>query len=65
MTDVLFDHLLALDEVKFRRRVVPGDQLIYEVWMRSMKRRTASFEAKAFVGDQVAAEVQIRFILET
>jgi len=54
--------LVSIDGVKFRRPVVPGDQLRLEVdGVRSTGRAT-QVRAVARVGDRVAAEGRIRFI---
>lgn len=55
--------LLSMDKVKMRRAVVPGDQLILEVEAVRIKNRTGDCRCKALVGNQIAAEAQIRFIL--
>lgn len=55
--------LLSLDKVKLRRPVVPGDQLILEVENIRVKARTGHVKARAFVGDQLAAEAVIKFML--
>ncbi|NQT85929.1 UDP-3-O-[3-hydroxymyristoyl] N-acetylglucosamine deacetylase [bacterium] len=56
-------HLMAVDEAKFRRPVVPGDQLRIEVEALHMKKRTCRVRAKALVEDTLAAEAIITFIL--
>ena len=55
--------LLSMDKVKMRRAVVPGDQLILEVEAVRVRSRTGDCRCRALVGDQVAAEAQIRFML--
>jgi UDP-3-O-[3-hydroxymyristoyl] N-acetylglucosamine deacetylase/3-hydroxyacyl-[acyl-carrier-protein] dehydratase len=55
--------LLSLDKVKLRRPVVPGDQLILQSENIRVKARTGHVRCKAFVGDQVAAEAEIKFML--
>jgi UDP-3-O-[3-hydroxymyristoyl] N-acetylglucosamine deacetylase/3-hydroxyacyl-[acyl-carrier-protein] dehydratase len=55
--------LLSMDNVKFRKTVVPGDQLILEAKLKKMKSRTAQVETKASVAGTVVAEAQIRFML--
>jgi len=55
--------LLSMDKVKMRRAVVPGDQLVLEVEAVRVKSRTGDCRCRALVGDQVAAEAQIRFML--
>jgi 3-hydroxymyristoyl/3-hydroxydecanoyl-(acyl carrier protein) dehydratase len=47
---------MALDEVKFRRPVVPGDQLRLEVDVLQNRGSTVRLAGKAFVGDTLAAE---------
>ncbi|MCK4628810.1 MAG: 3-hydroxyacyl-ACP dehydratase FabZ, partial [Sedimentisphaerales bacterium] len=55
--------LLSMDKVKMRRAVLPGDQLILEVEAVRVKSRTGDCRCRALVGDEVAAEAQIRFML--
>jgi UDP-3-O-[3-hydroxymyristoyl] N-acetylglucosamine deacetylase/3-hydroxyacyl-[acyl-carrier-protein] dehydratase len=55
--------LLSLDKVKLRRPVVPGDQLILQSENIRVKARTGHVRCKAFVGDQIAAEAEIKFML--
>jgi UDP-3-O-[3-hydroxymyristoyl] N-acetylglucosamine deacetylase/3-hydroxyacyl-[acyl-carrier-protein] dehydratase len=55
--------LLSLDKVKLRRPVVPGDQLVLESENIRVKARTGHVRCKAYVGDQVAAEAEIKFML--
>lgn len=55
--------LLSMDGVKFRKPVVPGDQLILEAKLTKDKSRTAEVEAKATVDGNVAVEARIRFML--
>ena len=42
---------------------MPGDQLILEVEGVRVKSRTGDCRCRALVGDDVAAEAQIRFML--
>jgi UDP-3-O-[3-hydroxymyristoyl] N-acetylglucosamine deacetylase/3-hydroxyacyl-[acyl-carrier-protein] dehydratase len=55
--------LLSLDRVKFRRPVVPGDQLILEAFARRVKSRTGHVYCKAHVGDDHVAEADIKFMM--
>jgi len=55
--------LLSLDKVKFRRPVVPGDQLVMEAQAVRVKARTGQTLCRATVGDELAAEATIRFML--
>jgi 3-hydroxyacyl-[acyl-carrier-protein] dehydratase len=53
--DKLF-FLATVDKVKFRRQVVPGDEVRFEVENVRIDARGLRQTGKAFVGDQVAAE---------
>ena len=55
--------LLSMDKVKLRRPVVPGDQLVLESENIRVKARTGHVKCRAFVGDQLAAEAIIKFML--
>jgi len=55
--------LLALDGVRLRKNVVPGDQLRIEVETVRLKARTAEISARATVDGQVACEANMRFML--
>ncbi len=55
--------LLSMDEVKLRKPVVPGDQLVLTAETVRLRKRTAQCRCKAMVGDAVAAEAQIKFML--
>lgn len=55
--------LLSMDGVKLRRPVVPGDQLILIAETVRLRRRTAHCKCQAMIGDTVAAEAEIKFIL--
>jgi UDP-3-O-[3-hydroxymyristoyl] N-acetylglucosamine deacetylase/3-hydroxyacyl-[acyl-carrier-protein] dehydratase len=54
--------LLSLDNVKLRRPVVPGDQLVLEAEAIRVKLRTAHVRCRALVDGQVAAEADLRFV---
>lgn len=59
-----FDALIAsIDNAKIRRAVLPGDQLRLEATCRRVGSRMCDFQGIARVGDQVAAEAKIRFVL--
>ncbi len=53
--------IASIDNVKLRRQVVPGDQLILEVDRLRVRSRMAEAHGIARVGDQVAAEAKLRF----
>ncbi len=49
----------GLDEVRFKRQVVPGDQLIFQVELLAHKRGIGIFRATASVEGQLAVEAVI------
>lgn len=49
-------YFMGIDRVKFRKPVVPGDQLRMEVEMLSFKRSTIKIAGKAFVDGKMVAE---------
>ncbi len=55
--------LLSMDNVKLRKSVVPGDQLILTSETMRLRKRTAQCRCKAMIGDAVVAEAQIKFML--
>jgi UDP-3-O-[3-hydroxymyristoyl] N-acetylglucosamine deacetylase/3-hydroxyacyl-[acyl-carrier-protein] dehydratase len=55
--------LLSMDDVKLRRAVIPGDQLTLVAETVKMRKRTAQCRCRAMVGEAVAAEAQIKFML--
>ena len=55
--------LLSLDKVKFRRPVLPGDQLVLEAQKVRVKSRTGEVFCRARVSSDLAAEATIRFML--
>lgn len=55
--------LLSMDNVKLRKAVVPGDQLVLTAETKRLRRRTAHCQCQAMVGDAVAAEADIKFML--
>jgi UDP-3-O-[3-hydroxymyristoyl] N-acetylglucosamine deacetylase / 3-hydroxyacyl-[acyl-carrier-protein] dehydratase len=55
--------LLSMDRVKIRRPVRPGDQLILEAISLHVRSRTGHCRCTAFVGQDVVAEAEIKFML--
>jgi UDP-3-O-[3-hydroxymyristoyl] N-acetylglucosamine deacetylase/3-hydroxyacyl-[acyl-carrier-protein] dehydratase len=55
--------LLTIDQVKIRRAVVPGDQLILIAEADKVRSRAAKCSCKAMVGEEIAAEAQLKFML--
>jgi 3-hydroxyacyl-[acyl-carrier-protein] dehydratase len=52
-------YFAGLDKVRFRRKVVPGDQLIVKVEIVKRKGKIYKFAAKAYVDEQLAAEANL------
>lgn len=48
--------LSAIDKTKFRKPVVPGDQLRLEVDILKLKSKFCHIRGKAYVGEEVVAE---------
>ncbi len=52
-------YFLKLDNIKFRKKVVPGDTLIFKLeMMTEIRRGVANMKGTAFVGDTIVAEVE-------
>jgi len=54
---------LAIDNAKFRKVVVPGDQLVFEVVAGKMRSKIGSVHGKATVDGKVVAEADLMFAL--
>ena len=50
---------VGIDKARFKRQVVPGDQLTFEIELITQKRDIGKFKAVAKVDGQVAAEAEI------
>ena len=55
--------LMGVDGVKFRRAVVPGDQLVLEAEVVRIRSRSGEVRTRALVDGKVASEATIRFML--
>ena len=53
----------GLDGARFRRQVVPGDELTLEVELGRMSARAGKGSGRARVGDQVACQCDLLFVL--
>jgi len=51
--------LMGIDKARFRRQVVPGDQLRLEVEMVQSRRNICKVNGRAYVGEELAAEAGI------
>jgi UDP-3-O-[3-hydroxymyristoyl] N-acetylglucosamine deacetylase/3-hydroxyacyl-[acyl-carrier-protein] dehydratase len=54
---------MAIDHAKFRKTVVPGDQLVLEVEAGRIKSRTGQVHGRAFVDGKVVCEADLMFVL--
>ncbi|HHU50973.1 MAG TPA: 3-hydroxyacyl-ACP dehydratase FabZ [Firmicutes bacterium] len=53
----------GIDNARFRRPVVPGDQLILEIDVVRIKGNVGKVKGRALVGDELAAEAELMFVL--
>jgi UDP-3-O-[3-hydroxymyristoyl] N-acetylglucosamine deacetylase/3-hydroxyacyl-[acyl-carrier-protein] dehydratase len=56
-------YILGIDNAKFRKTVVPGDQLRFEVEVKRLKEKTGKVQTYAYVEDKVVAEAELTFSL--
>jgi beta-hydroxyacyl-ACP dehydratase FabZ len=52
-------YFAGIDKAKFRRPVVPGDQLRFEVEVLKLRSQTARLRGEAYVGDTLVAEAEM------
>ena len=52
-------YFIGIDKARFRRPVVPGDQLRFELEMISLKKRFCKMKGVACVNDQLVAEAEL------
>lgn len=51
--------LVGIDKTRFKRPVVPGDQLRLEIKLKRSKRSIWVFDCQAFVGDELAVSTEL------
>lgn len=56
-------YFMGIDAVKFRKPVLPGDQLLMEVKVLQFKGRVCKMRGEAFVGGQKVAEAEFMSML--
>jgi 3-hydroxyacyl-[acyl-carrier-protein] dehydratase len=56
-------YFTGIDSARFRRTVIPGDQLIVEAEVIRLKGNVGKTKAVAKVDNQIAAEAELMFIL--
>ncbi len=52
-------YFMGLDKVRFRKPVVPGDQIIFEVELLKLRSKAAKLAGKASVDDHLVAEAEL------
>lgn len=55
--------LIGVDKARFRRPVVPGDQLRFEMEVLRIKARIGKLHGRAFVDGELVAEAEVMFSL--
>ena len=55
--------LAGVDEVRFRRQVVPGDTFVTVVTVEKLRSRLGVFALKGYVGDELAVEAKVKCML--
>jgi UDP-3-O-[3-hydroxymyristoyl] N-acetylglucosamine deacetylase/3-hydroxyacyl-[acyl-carrier-protein] dehydratase len=56
-------YFMAANSIKFRKTVVPGDQLVIEVTAGKMRSKTGTVSTKAFVNNSIVAQAELMFAL--
>lgn len=54
----------GIDNCRFKRQVVPGDQLTLEIEVTRLKGIVGKCKAKAMVGEELACEAELMFVVE-
>ena len=52
-------YFMGLDKVRFRKPVVPGDQIVFEIKLLKLRSRAAKLAGKATVDDKLVAEAEL------
>ncbi len=56
-------YFMSINNAKFRKTVVPGDQLVFKVAAVKVKSKTGQVRGEAYVGDKVVAEADLMFVM--
>ncbi len=56
-------YFMSIDKVKFRKAVIPGDQLVLEAEVVKIKSKTGQVHTRALVNDNVVSEADLIFSL--
>jgi UDP-3-O-[3-hydroxymyristoyl] N-acetylglucosamine deacetylase/3-hydroxyacyl-[acyl-carrier-protein] dehydratase len=52
-------YFTRIDKARFRKPVVPGDQLRFELELVAMKMRVCKMKGRAYVGSDLVAEAEL------
>jgi beta-hydroxyacyl-ACP dehydratase FabZ len=52
-------YFMGMDKVRFRKMVIPGDQIIFEAKILKFRPKVAKMSGKATVDDQLVAEAEL------
>ncbi|MDH4129113.1 MAG: 3-hydroxyacyl-ACP dehydratase FabZ, partial [Spirochaetota bacterium] len=52
-------YFASIDKIKFRKPVVPGDQLRYEIEITRFGGKICKFRGETYVGDSVVCEAEM------
>ncbi len=58
-------YFAGIDNARFKRPVVPGDQLIFDVEITQSKRNIYKYKARATVDGELAAEAELMCAIKT
>jgi UDP-3-O-[3-hydroxymyristoyl] N-acetylglucosamine deacetylase/3-hydroxyacyl-[acyl-carrier-protein] dehydratase len=56
-------YFMAIDKAKFRKPVMPGDQVRFELELVKLKLNTCKMKGKAYVGEDLVAEAELMSVL--
>jgi len=57
-------YFAGIDKARFRKPVIPGDQLIIEAKVLKLRGKIGKLETKALVDDEVVAEAKLMFAIQ-
>ena len=63
--DDMVVYFAGIDNARFKRPVVPGDQLIFDVEITHAKRNIYKYKARASVDGELAAEAELMCAIKT
>ena len=58
-------YFAGIDNAKFRRPVVPGDQLRLELEVVRMRKSSYKMHGTAYIGDEIAAQADLLLVVDT